>query len=69
MEGVLLRSRARWIAEGENKTKYFCGLEKRNYVSKQMLKLTLSNGEEVYKTHDIIKEVKNSMKGYILIET
>ncbi|WP_419639334.1 hypothetical protein, partial [Thiolapillus sp.] len=46
------------IAEGEKITKYFCGLEKRNYVSKQMLKLTLSNGEELYETHDIIKEVK-----------
>ena len=30
MEGVLLRSRARWIADGEKITKYFCGLEKRN---------------------------------------
>ena len=38
--------------------KYFCGLKKRNYVSKQMLKLTLSNGEELYETHDIIKKVK-----------
>ena len=36
MEGVLLRSRARWIAEGEKIKKYFCGLEKRNYISKQM---------------------------------
>ena len=27
MEGVLLRSRARWIAEGEKITNYFCELE------------------------------------------
>ena len=33
MEGVLLRSRVRWIADGEKITKYFCGLEKRNYIS------------------------------------
>ena len=46
MEGVILR--ARWIAEGEKITKYFCGLEKSNYVSKQMIKLTLNNGEEIY---------------------
>ena len=59
MEGVLLRSRARWIADGEKKiTKYFCGLEKRNYISKQMTKLTLNNGEEIYKSKDIINEVK-----------
>ena len=58
MEGVLLRSRARWIADGEKLTKYFCGLEKRNYISKQMTKLTLNNGEEIYESKDIIKEVK-----------
>ena len=38
--------------------KYFCALEKRNYVSKQMIRLTLNNGEEIYETKDIIKEVK-----------
>ena len=58
MEGVLLRSRARWIADGEKITKYFCGLEKRNYISKQMTKLTLNNGEEIYESKDITKEVK-----------
>ena len=58
MEGVLLRSRARWIADGEKFTKYFCGLEKRNYKSKQMTKLTLNNGEEIYQSKDIIQEVK-----------
>ena len=59
MEGVLLHSRARWIADGEKITKYFCGLEKRNYISKQMTKLTLNNGEEIYESNDIIiKEVK-----------
>ena len=57
MEGVLLYSRARWIANGEKITKYFCGLEKRNCISKQMTKLTL-NGEEIYESKDIIKEVK-----------
>ena len=59
MEGVLLRLRARWIVDGEKITKYFCGLEKRNYISKQMTKLiTLNNGEEIYESKDIIKEVK-----------
>ena len=36
MEGVLLRSKARWVAEGEKITKYFYSLEKRNFISKQM---------------------------------
>ena len=30
MEGVLLRSRARWVGEGGKIKKYFCGLEERN---------------------------------------
>ena len=29
-----------------------------NYISKQMTKLTLNNGEEIYESKDIIKEVK-----------
>ena len=48
MEGVLLRSRGRGIAEGEKITKYFYGVEKGNYISKQMTKLTLNNREEIF---------------------
>ena len=47
MEGVLLRSRARWIVEDEKIRRYLCGLEKRNYISKQMTKLTLNTREEI----------------------
>jgi len=32
---VLFRSKARWVAEGEKNTKYFCSLEKRNFISKE----------------------------------
>ena len=55
MEGVLLRSRARWIAEGEKITKYFCELKKYNYVSKQMIELTANNGEEILKLRTLLK--------------
>ena len=58
MEGVLFRSRARWIVDGDKIRKYFCGLEKRNYISTQMTKLTLNNVEEIYESKDVIKEVK-----------
>ena len=57
MEGVLLRSKARWVAEGEKISKYFCNLEKRRYVSKQMIKLTDEKGEEIKEQLDINKEV------------
>ena len=70
MEGVLFRSRARWIVDGDKKKKkkkYFCGLEKCNYISKQMTKLTLNNVEEIYESKDVIKEVKKCFtKDYIL---
>ena len=39
-------------------TKCFGGFEKRNYMRKQMTKLTLNNGEEIYESRDIIKEGK-----------
>ena len=34
--GNLIRSRARWIEQGEKPTKYFFHLENRNFVSKRM---------------------------------
>ena len=57
MEGVLLRSKARWVAEGEKISKYFCNLEKRHYVRKQMIKLIEAKGEEIKEQFDINKEV------------
>ena len=39
-------------------TKYSYGLEKRNYISKQITKLTVNNRKETYESKDIIKEVK-----------
>lgn len=58
MEGVLLRSRARYIAEGEKITKYFCNMEKRNFVSKTMSRLVNQEGNVLTKNEDITQEVK-----------
>ena len=57
MAGVLLRSKARWVVEWEKITKYFCNLEKRNYVSKQMTRLISKEGVESNDVLDINKEV------------
>ena len=36
LEGVRIRSRAKWINEGEKPSTYFCNLENRNFTSKAM---------------------------------
>ena len=59
MDGVLLRSRARWIGEGEKVSKYFCSLEKRHFVSKIMKKLVNDQGQEIYEHSEIKEEVQN----------
>lgn len=58
MEGVLLRSKARWIAEGEKISKYFCNLEKRNYISKNMPKLVNNQNTIIEDQKGIEREVK-----------
>ena len=49
IDGIILRSKARWISQGEKVTKYVCNLEKRYFVSKQMYTLINEFGEEITK--------------------
>ena len=58
-EGVLLRSKARWIAHGEKVTSYFCSLEKRHYISKNMAKLIDKDDNILTDNNDILQEVKS----------
>ena len=44
MEGVKIKSKARWINDGEKVAKYFCKMENRNYICKCMKKLRKENG-------------------------
>ena len=44
MERIKIRSKARWINDGENVTKYFCNTENRNYTSKCMNSIRKENG-------------------------
>ena len=59
IEGVLLRSKARGIAHGEKVTSYFCSLEKRHYISKNMAKLTDKDDNILTDNNDILQEVNN----------
>ena len=42
VEGIIVRSRARWHEYGERNSKYFYNLEKRNHIRKHIRKLRLS---------------------------
>lgn len=53
-KGSIIRSKAKWIKEGEKGTKYFCNLENRNYVEKSMESLILEDGTEVTNIKDIM---------------
>ena len=63
MNGVLLGSKARWIADGEKASKYFCNLEKRNFISKQITKLLDEEGNILDKAEDIKATVKRFYEG------
>ena len=41
--GAILRSKVKWVEEGEKSTKFFFSLEKQNYVKKHIRKLKLNN--------------------------
>lgn len=58
LQGLMIRSRTKWIDEGEKPTKYFCNMENRNYTSKAMPNLFKSNGVLTETESEIIKETK-----------
>ena len=62
MEGVKTRSRLRSISNVENATKYFCSLEKRNFISKCMNSLIKENGSTTYVQSELLQE---TIKSYI----
>ena len=44
LKGHLVRSRLKWLDEGEKPTNFFCNLEKQNFTEKTINKLRLKNG-------------------------
>ena len=56
--GIILRSKAKWIEEGEKNSKYFLNLEKINYNSKHITKLINDKGEEIIEPQKILDEQK-----------
>ncbi len=62
MKGVLIRARVQWIEEGERPTKFFCGLEKKNFVNKNITKLIGTDGRNILEQKDILQAVKSFYK-------
>ena len=58
LKGHYIKSRSKWIEEGEKPTKHFCNLESRNYFSKLITRIQLENGTEVNDQKEILKETK-----------
>ena len=56
--GIILRSKAKWVEEGEKNTKYFLNLEKRNFNNTCIKTLINKNEEEITDMKLIIEEEK-----------
>ena len=56
VEGIMLRSRANWHENGEKCTKFFCSLEKKNYmyVNKTVTELIGDDGKHISNQSDIL---------------
>jgi exonuclease III len=57
LQGHMVRSRARWVEEGEKPTKYFCHLESRNFLNKTIKKVETPE-KILYNQLDIMNEVR-----------
>ena len=61
-KGALVRSRARWYEEGERSSKYFLGMEKRNYSNKCINRIKLDDESITADRKQIIEQVNRFYK-------
>ncbi len=54
-KGCLIRSKVQWAHSGERSTKYFLGLEKRNYVQTNLVQLEKDDGSIVTQPMEILQ--------------
>ena len=55
---MIIKSRAKWLYEGEQNSKYFCNFEKRHFLQKAMCFIEQDNGDFLHDSSSIIQEVK-----------
>ena len=57
-KGTLVRAKVRWLKDGEKNSKYFLGLEKRNYLNKTVNCLKTEDGKEISDFKEVLNEQK-----------
>ena len=55
--GLVVRSRIKWVEQGEKSSRYFCNLEKRSSEKKVIRSLTMDNGTLQTDPDEILKEL------------
>lgn len=55
--GLITRSRIRWLEEGERSSKYFCNLENRAWQRKNITKLKDNQGILITNSNNILKNI------------
>ena len=58
MKGVTIRSRVNWLSSGVKPSKYFCKLEKQNFLEKTIKRLTNKQGEIISDQKQILEEIE-----------
>ena len=56
MDGVMVRSRTRWMEYGEKPSKYLLNLEKRNCTNRIISRIIKGDGTDLTTSRDIINE-------------
>ena len=54
----MIRSRAQWLSEGENPSKYFCSLEKFYYTEKTVKSVVDDDGNIITSQKEILNKLK-----------
>ena len=58
-KGAILRSKVRWVEQGEKSSKYFFNLEKRNFNRKVITEIRREDGKTLLEEHEILKEIES----------
>ena len=59
LDSLIIRSRTKWLFEVKKNTRYFCNLEKRNYVQKSMSFIQKDDGNIIHDSDSVTKEAKH----------